>query len=514
MGNQTQVAILIVLLGLSVPGFAQDPVLSGIRTIDKVFQENCAVCHGERMQGSAQGTALVGLELAHGDSMTELTNSVSKGFPQAGMPAWGDVFTEQELKSMALWIPENRDGLLYSEFNLNSDLALPEEPIATEKYTIVVETLVDGLDPLPYSIAALPDGSLLLTEKMRGLRIISPEGEKSDFITGTPDVFDAGRKGGGGLFYGQGWLLDVAVHPNYAENGWIYLHHTDRCEDCNALSRKVDRSVSMNRIVRGRIKDGAWINEEVIWQADVEHYGASSDVASGGRTTFDPEGYVFFSVGMRNRDAIQNLAFPDGKIHRLHDDGRIPTDNPFTGHESALQSIWSYGHRSPQGLKFESNTRELWGTEHGPRGGDEINLLKPGKNYGWPLFSKGQNYNGSEVAHGRQESEVELSDIEQPVVDWTPSPAVSSFVFYRGDAFPAWQDDMLVGTLKAADFVRVKIVDGELVEQETLIADLSRIRDVEIDRRGLIYLLLEHEGGSKIVKVQPVDSPSLAGANQ
>ncbi len=510
MGNQARFRALAVLLCLSASVFAQDSVLGGLRTVEKVFQENCAVCHGERMQGSAQGTPLVGLDLMHGDSMAELTDSVGKGFPGSGMPAWENVFSEQGLKSMVLWISENRDGLLYSEFNLSSDLSLPVEPVQTEIYTIIVETLVDALDPLPYSIAALPDGSLLLTEKMRGLRIISPEGEKSELITGTPDVFDAGRKGGGGLFYGQGWLLDVAVHPDYEANGWIYLHHTDRCEDCNVLSREVDRSVSMNRIVRGRIRDGAWVDEEVIWQADAEHYGVSSDVASGGRTTFDPEGYVFFSVGMRNRDAIQNLAFPDGKIHRLHDDGKIPADNPFASHASALKSIWSYGHRSPQGLKFEPKTRELWGTEHGPRGGDEINLLKPGRNYGWPLFSKGQNYDGSEVAHGRIGSEVELSDIEQPVVDWTPSPAVSSFVFYAGDAFPAWQDDMLVGTLKAADLVRVRIIDGELVQQETVIADLSRIRDVEIDRAGVVYLLLEHEGGSKIVKIRPAAGPDLA----
>ena len=201
----------------------------------------------------------------------------------------------------------------------------------------------------------------------------------------------------------------------------------------------------------------------------------------------------------------KDLASPHGKIHRIGNDGRVPADNPFVEVPGALQSTWSYGHRTPQGLEFDSRTRRLWGTEHGPRGGDEVNLLLPGRNYGWPLFSKGQNYDGTPVnGDGRHGTGVSLEDIEQPVVDLTPSVAVSAFVVYDGDAFATWRGDLLVGSLKAADLIRLRIEDGKLVEREILIENLARIRDVEIGLAGELYLLLEHASGGQIVRVTRV----------
>lgn len=506
MRRTTLILSTLILLLISSPNavWGQEGPERGVRGVARVYQESCAVCHGEQMQGSPQGTALVGVDLHHGVSMDHLVASIGEGYPDRGMPEWGTVLDAEQIKSLAMWILENREGLRYEGFNLNSQLTLPTAPIHSLKHAFSVELVADDLDPLPYSIALMPDGAILLTEKTAGLRIISPDGQKSEFIEGTPTVFDGGRQSGSGLFYGQGWLLDVSLHPDYAENGWIYLHHTDRCEDCSALSREAKRAVSMNRLVRGRIADGQWTDEEVIWQADVEKYSLSSDLAAGGRTAFDPDGFVYVSVGMHGRDTVQNLAHPDGKVHRVHLDGRVPSDNPFAEHPTAMKSIWSYGHRSPQGLEFNTESGELWGTEHGPRGGDEVNRLLPGRNYGWPLYSLGQNYNGTEVAHGRAQSEVELNEIEQPVIDWTPSPAISSFVFYEGDAFPEWQGDMLVGTLKASDLVRVRIVDDQVVEQETLIEDLARVRDVEVAGDGSVLLLLEHAQGSKIVRLRPL----------
>jgi len=510
MGNRLRVSrglfVGVLATVFSAIGAAQESDGGGLRSVEQTFRDNCAVCHGDRMQGAAQGTPLVGQGLQHGDSMDELAVSIARGFPEKGMPGWNENFTEQEIKSLALWIRENRDGLLYSEFNLTSNLTIPTGTLTSAKHAFTLETIVENLDPLPYSLAVLPDGDLLVTEKMRGMRIISLNGEKSELILGTPKVYDDGRGGGARLLFGKGWLLDVALHPEYETNGWIYLHHTDRCSDCSELSRQAKRPVSMNRLIRGRIRDGEWVDEQVIWQADVERYGLATDVAAGGRTAFDPEGYVFISVGMHGRDSVQDLTYPDGKIHRVHDDGRIPGDNPFTDHPNALKSIWTYGHRSPQGLEFKAGTGELWSTEHGPRGGDEINLLLPGRNYGWPLFSKGQNYDGTEVGYGRTESEIELQEIEQPVVDWTPSPAISSFIFYEGEAFPGWQGQLLVGTLKAADLVRVQLDGRRLAEQEMLIDNLSRIRDIETDAAGLIYLLLEHDSGGRIVRMVPQTS--------
>ncbi|MDE0178417.1 MAG: PQQ-dependent sugar dehydrogenase, partial [Gammaproteobacteria bacterium] len=189
--------------------------------------------------------------------------------------------------------------------------------------------------------------------------------------------------------------------------------------------------------------------------------------------------------------------------HRLHDDGRIPTDNPFVGVPGALSTIWTYGHRAPQGLAYDPGTRNVWNTEHGPRGGDELNRLLPGRNYGWPLFSAELNYDGTEVAWGRAESEIALEDTERAAKAWSPSIAVSNLVVYEGAAFPEWQGDLLIGSLKASDLIRVEVEDGRVVGEELLLEDLARLRDVDVDERGWIYLLLEHQTGGRIVRLKP-----------
>ncbi len=479
------------------------PVREGLYTVEDQFKQHCGVCHGERMQGSAQGTALVGTDLQHGADIHAITRSIAKGFPDAGMPSWEDVLTEDEIKSLALWITEHRDGLLYADFNFATEIVLPKAAVASEEHSFLLTSVATGLDPLPYSMTLLPNGDLIVSEKMRGLRIVSADGTVSDIVTGTPRVYDDVRNSRPGLKYGQGWLLEVAAHPNYADNGWIYLHYTDRCEDCNAMSREHNRPVSMNALMRGRIREGRWVDQEILWKAPIEDYTISSDVAAGGRITFDPDGFVFISTGMKTRERIQDLSSSHGKILRLHEDGRIPTDNPYVDHPTAYKLIWTVGHRSPQGLEFHVPTRTLWGTEHGPRGGDEVNLLSPGKNYGWPLYSNGQNYNGTEVAWGRDEYEIERKDTVEPIVDMTPSPAISSFVIYDGSAFSRWDGDFIVGSLKASDVFRLRIEDKQLVHQERLIEDLARIRDIEVDQQGLIYLLLEHDSGGQIVRLEP-----------
>jgi glucose/arabinose dehydrogenase len=473
-----------------------------VRAVANLFKENCAVCHGEQLEGAALGTPLVGHDLLHGDQIADVIDNIAAGFADKGMPAWSKVLTEQEIKGLALWIIELRENITMSDFRLTKEIEIPADPIKSELHDLRLEVVVENLDPIPYSIAPLADGQILLTEKMRGLRVISAQGEVGAYITGTPKVYDDVPRPNS-LDWGQGRMLDVKPHPNYAENGWIYLHYTERCNDCNELSKKTNKPVSMNALVRGKIKDGAWVDQQTIYRAPIETYSGFTDLAAGGRTAFDPEGYVFISVGTRGRS--QDLSAPDGKIHRLHDDGRVPVDNPYVEDSHALSTIWSYGHRSPQGLEFNAKTGELWGSEHGPRGGDEVNLLKPKRNYGWPAFSKGQNYDGTEVNRSRDELELELKDIEQPVVDFTPSPAISSFVFYQGEAFPKWRDHLIVASLKAADLYRVEINNNTTVKKEVLIDNLARIRDVEIGPAGEIFLLLEHTGGGKIVKVVPAD---------
>ena len=479
----------------------------GVGAPSRAYARNCAVCHGDRMAGAAQGTPLVRADLRYGDSIDALIRSIGEGYPDRGMPSFSGILDDDEIQSLAALIAEQRLEYHYGAQQMQFDdpLEIPSGAVATSLHGFRLETIVEGLDPLPFSIAPMADGSILVTEKMRGLRIISPTGEKSPPIAGTPRAYpDDLVFPGQSLVLGVGFLMDVALHPNFEENGWIYLHFTDRCEDCNEFSRREGGSVSMNKVVRGRIRAGAWVDEEVIWSTGLENYTAHPDMDAGGRLAFDDSGHLFFSIGKKAGDyddGIQSLGKPYGKIYRVHDDGRIPADNPFVRTPGAIESIWTLGHRNPQGLEFDRLTRQLWSTEHGQRGGDEINHLLPGRNYGWPLHTFGMKYDGTSNDYAEERGiEFDIEDIEMPVVSFTPSPGISSFVVYRGEQFPRWQGQMIVGTLRGKTLYRVA-VDGDSIEREPLMTNLARIRDVEVDRDGSILLLLEHESGARILRM-------------
>ena len=462
---------------------------------ERLYREHCAVCHGAGFQGTAQGTPLVGAPLIRGEGIEAIAKSIAEGAPDLGMPAWSETLDAGQIRSLAILIAEERANATFADFRMAPPLELPEGVIETAHHGYRLTTVIDGLEPLPYSIAPLPDGRILLTEKMRGLTVVSADGEQSDLVPGAP-VGNRQSFRLGPLSYGLGWILDVAPHPDYAENGWIYLSFGDRCADCG------DRPVSMVKLIRGRLKDGAWTDEETVYQAAPEHYNTATDMAAGGRIAFDGNGHVYLSLGMKGGyRGVQNLGIPHGKVHRLHDDGRMPADNPFASVPDALPSIWTYGHRSVHGLEVDPRTGALWGTEMGPRGGDEINLLRPGENYGWPLTSHGVHYNGRAVDGAGLGVTFDPADLVAPVVDFTPSVAVSSFVFYAGEAFPGWRGHMLVGSLKGSDLYRFAMQDGAIAERETVLEDLARIRDIEVGPAGRIYLLLEHEAGSLIVRM-------------
>ena len=357
----------------------------------------------------------------------------------------------------------------------------------------------------PYSIAPLPDGRILLTEKMRGLSIVSADGESATLVTGTPKVF-ADSELRGTAYAGMGWMHEVALHPDYANNGWIYLLYGDRCESCNAASRTTGRPVVMLKLVRGRLSGSAWVDQQTIWEAPKETYQDGLENGAGARIEFDDAGHVYFVVGQFvDYAGIQDLDQPYGKIMRVRDDGRIPADNPFVKVPGALPSIYTLGHRVAQGLAFDRATGRLWATEHGPRGGDELNLIRSGVNYGWPVISEGVDYDGRPIHYAEELGlTVDRETLERPKIAWTPSPGASSLVFYRGTAFSKWQDHAIVATLAKNDLWRYVLDENGAVEQETLIAGLGRFRDVEIAPNGEILLLLEHRAGSQILRLEPV----------
>ncbi len=476
--------------------------------VAKLYQDECAVCHGGSLQGAPQGTALVGGDLLHGNSLEAIAKSTAEGFPERNMPGFSPALTDEQIKALAIFVLEQRQGTNLRDFRYNAPLEIPSGIIKSDHHDFEIRTVIDDLDPLPFSIAPLPDGRILLTEKRLGLSIVSQDGAKSDFIRNAPKAY-ADSFNFVGQPMGLGWLMEVALHPDYENNGWIYIHYGDRCSGCNDLSRQSGQDVSMNKLVRGRIRDGAWADEEVLWQADHRYYTIMPEIAAGGRITFDGEGYVYFSIGIKGpleHLGIQDLDTPYGKIMRLNDDGRLPDDNPFLTTPDAEPAMWTYGHRNPQGLEYNTELGQLWSSEMGPRGGDEFNIIEPGLNYGWPLTSKGVNYDGTPVAFGEVLGiAFDIADITQPVVDLTPAPAISSFVFYEGAKFPAWQGDIIAGTLRASDLVRFNMEEGRVVGRETLIEDLARFRDVEVGPNGELYALLEHDSGGRIIELVPVD---------
>ena len=482
-----------------------------------IYADHCASCHGSNLEGTNRGVALINRALTNGDTTADIIHSIRHAHPQLGEPAFMQTLADVEVKGLAIYVGEKRIGQTFTDFQFDRDIRVPSSVQTTDAHDFTMEVFADGLDPLIFSIEPLPNGSWLVTEKERGLSIITPDGKRSEPITGTPtlgssvDIL--------GIQYGSGWLLDVAIHPQYSDNGWIYLHYTDlcgeRCDEDNA-------SASMNRLDRGRIVDHQWVDVETIWQAPIEFYLDSPDTGAGGRLVFDDSGHVFLAAGIKTLSegpegdiSAQDLAYPYGKIHRVRDDGQVPIDNPFaisTGAAAAnnafhVQTIWTYGHRSPQGLEWHPTRKRVWNSEMGPRGGDELNELIPGHNYGWPFHSQGLEYTGEYVARHRSKNiEFDTSSVTQSLVDITPSPAISSFVFYSGSQFPRWQHDVLIGSLKGSDLFRMVFDGDQLVHQETLITDIGRIRDIEVGFDGLVYLLIETESGSAIVRMLPAPS--------
>lgn len=304
------VAVVVVGLGFA----AYQAFVGALDPFVALYDDNCSVCHGENLEGTPLGMPLIGADLKHGDSVTEITKSIAEGFPVQGMPPWSQTLREAQIKSLAIYVAERRADRIFVDFKVDAPLVIPEEVIASEQHGFRMETVATDLDPLPYSIAPLPDGRILLTEKTRGLSIISTDGVQTELIQGTPNAYDDGFEIPiVSLEVGIGWMMDVAIHPNYEDNGWIYLHYGDRCSDCNALSHASGDAVSMNALVRGRIEDGTWVDEETIWRADIETYTPLPDMAAGGRISFDSDGYVFISVGMKGRSnyhGIQDLSLP------------------------------------------------------------------------------------------------------------------------------------------------------------------------------------------------------------
>jgi glucose/arabinose dehydrogenase/cytochrome c553 len=469
-----------------------------------IYKAQCATCHGRDLEGSFIGPSLLTDSLVHGAGINELIASIADGYPEKKMPSWRGTISDDDIRGLAIYLLEKREGDRgEAGQGVGERPPLPTEAFATRDYDLIVEPIYDGLAE-PYSIAPLPDGRFLVTEKMRGISLVEADGSSATLITGTPKVWNDSVLRGT-AYTGSGWAHEVALHPNYAENGWIYFAVGDRCDNCNTVSRETGQPVTMLKLVRGRLDGTNWIDEETIWEAPKETYLPGAENGASARIAFDNQGYVYLTVGQFTEyRGVQDLSKPDGKIIRMHDDGRTPTDNPFVDSPGALPSIWTLGHRNAQGIDFDPSSGQLWSSEHGPRGGDEGNLILPGLNYGWPLVSLGVDYDGHPVPYAKKYGiEFDPDNLTPAKIDWTPSPGVGSIVFYRGDAFPKWQNHMIVATLGKNDLWRYVVNEEGAVENETLIRGLGRFRDVEVGPNGDLIVIIEHRVGSQILRIRP-----------
>lgn len=327
------------------------------------------------------------------------------------------------------------------------------------------ELVVQGLS-IPWGMVFLPDGSLLITEK-NGDIIRYADGEKTE-ISGGPEVYNRG----------QGGLLDVELDPDYGSNGWLYLTYA---------SEAGPGSGGNTALARARLSGNSLTDLEVLYKAEPnttkgQHFGS--------RIEFDENGFLYFSIGERGERDVnpQDITRDGGKVYRLNPDGSIPPDNPFVGVEG-LDAIYSYGHRNPQGMARHPETGAIWIHEHGPRGGDEINIVRKGANYGWPVITYGINYSGTPIT-----DRTEIEGMEQPLHYWDPSIAPSGMAFVTSDRYPEWKGSLLVGSLSFQYLERLELNGGQVVSRERLMDGTGRVRNVRQGPDGYIYVAVEGKG--------------------
>lgn len=349
------------------------------------------------------------------------------------------------------------------------------ETVVSQQARFTLTDVATGLEN-PWSLAFLPDGRMLVTERAGRLRVVTPEGEVSAPLNGVPAVYDTG----------QGGLLDLILDPEFSSNSTIYLSYA-------APSSRLGTTA----IARATLADGGLRDVTVLFTAKTK---GSNGRHFGSRLAFGPDGYLYASIGDHGSDeTAQDLSLHSGKVIRITRDGQPAPGNPFLGQPNALPEIYTYGNRNPQGLTV-APTGALWAHEHGPRGGDEINVLKAGANFGWPVITHGRAYSGFSIGEG-----TEKPGMEQGIHIYVPSIAPSGMAFYSGKRFPEWQGDLFLGALAGTHLNRLEVKDGKVVAEERLLVDLGeRIRDVRSGPDGNLYLLTDSEDG-RLIRISPAN---------
>jgi aldose sugar dehydrogenase len=433
------------------------------------YERYCSSCHGmnmERFSGDDR-------EALFNTPMADMVAVIRDGDMESGMPAFGQTLSDQEIADISAYILTDIKEKSESH-EYRPELAHVHE---TEEINFKLDTVASGLE-VPWGMTWLPDGDMLVAERS-GELFRFRNGTLINQIEGLPDIYD----------HGQGGLMDIRLHPDYGNNGWIYLAYSTYGPEGSSEGGNT-------AIMRARLQDNTLVDKEELFKGTPY---SRSGVHFGCRMVFGNDGYLYFSIGDRGKkDNAQDLTNHAGKIHRITDDGQIPANNPFVDREDAMASIYSYGHRNPQGLVKHPETGVLWSHEHGPKGGDEINIIEKGLNYGWPEITYGINYDGTIITN-----DTVKAGMEQPVKQWTPSIAPCGMAFVTGDLFKAWENNLLTGSLSFRYLVRSEVQNNEVVHEEILLRDIGRVRNVDMGPDGYVYVAVETPGA--IFRLIPVE---------
>lgn len=373
-------------------------------------------------------------------------------------------------------IKMNKTGVILISFLFFNLSVNAEETYSSEKHSFTIETVVEGLE-YPWAMEFLPDGRMLVTEKPGRLRIIE-NGKLSVPIKGVPKV----------KYKGQGGFLDIALDPDYENNQIIYLSYSGIGKE------GVGTEVASAKLVGNELQELKIIFKALPKINSSHHFGS--------RLVFAKDGTLYISLGERgDKERAQNLSDHAGTLIRINKDGSVPKDNPFVTNTKAKPEIYTYGNRNIQGIAMHPMTGDIWTVEHGPQGGDELNLMKPGVNYGWPVITYGVNYViGTKIGEG-----TEKEGMAQPVHYWVPSIATSSLLFYDGDKFPNWKGNAFVSSLKFGQLARLEMKNNKVIKEERLInGTVGRIREVQQGPDGLLYILTDESNG-KLLRIKPID---------
>ena len=435
--------------------------------IAELYRSNCGGCHGQRFE------SFVERDWVYGSSSEEVYTSIRDGYVENAMPSYQEALTEEELRAVADFILTEIEGM-------TQEMLLAQNPdlsgvIESEDMSFRVETLTDQIEGVPWGLAQLPNGDLIVTQRTGGLYLLSADNSLQS-IGGSPSVRSSG----------QGGLLDVAIHPDYSENQFVYLSYSKFDPESN--------SRSTTAVARGTLNGNSLTNVEDIfvalpYQSATHHYGS--------RLQFDGDGYLYITVGDRGSRDVYHQALDNqiGKVHRVHDDGSIPSDNPFAN-QNGVETVYTFGNRNPQGLCLHPVSGDIWEGEHGPQGGDEINTMGHGNNYGWPLITYGINYNGTPIT-----DITEMDGMEQPIHYWVPSIAPAGMDFVSSENYNGWSHDLFVGSLKFTYLHRLKMNGDQVVGEEELLQGIGRVRDVEMGLDGYLYIAVESPG--RVIRLIP-----------